>query len=104
MVALDQAAHTQGAHNPYSFSVELTNPAGLRPYKEGHYRGAALCFHLANNWLRANGYPQIPPRRVRTAFGQSGVIGHQDSEQGQAINKRDPGPAWDWDKFLEILA
>lgn len=104
MVALDRAAHHAGAHNPYSFGMELTNPGGLRAYTEGHYAGAVLCFHLANNWLRANGYPQIPPRRVKTAFGDSGVLGHEDSEQGRSIGKRDPGPQWNWDAFLERIA
>ena len=95
VVPLQYAAAHAGEHNPYSVGIELTQTKRDVPYQEGHYVAAALAFSLTNKYL---GERIIPKRRVMSA-SVSGIIGHEDTEQG----KSDPGPLWDWEYFLSLL-
>lgn len=103
VVPLSLSAWHAGRHNPYSHGIEFTQPDIDRPYTEGHYQGGKLCYYLINEWQRSRGYPEIPPVRVMTALGASGLVGHQNTEQGIAAGKSDPGYQWQWPKFLSML-
>jgi hypothetical protein len=35
--------------------------------------------------------------------GLPGIVGHEDTEQGKRGGKSDPGPKWDWDKFIKMV-
>lgn len=103
VVPLSLSAWHAGRHNPYSHGIEFTQSDITRPYTEGHYQGGKLCYQLINEWQRSRGYPEIPKTRIMTALFAEGLVGHQDSEQGKAAGKSDPGYQWNWEYFLGIL-
>lgn len=102
VVPLVYAAGHAGFHNSYSVGVELTQPLPDTPYTQGHYEAAALAFDLTNHWLALMGASPIPPRHVFSGL-ERGVIGHDETEQGRASGKSDPGEPWQWDYFLSLL-
>lgn len=100
VVPLNRVAQHAGQHNPYSVGVELTQPTIDREYTEGHYQAAALAFRRANEWLVVQGAAPIRP--VLAGGTQIGCAGHDQTEQGKRAGKTDPGPLWDWGRFLAM--
>lgn len=103
VVPLEVAAHHAGEHNPYSVGVEITQPLATTPYSAGHYEAAAEVFRLVDLYLRLRGEPRIPVRLLYgpEVTGTAGITGHDRTPQGREQGKTDPGPLWDWGRFLE---
>lgn len=102
VVGVMYSAYHAGMHNPYSVGVELTQPFADTPYTDGHYAAAALAFRFTNDWLRYLNQPPIPAVLAVSSAGR-GCIGHEDTQQGIEAGKTDPGPQWDWPRFLAML-
>ena len=71
--------------NDFSIGVELEG-ADETPYEEAQYRHLAALAHLI-----MTEYPSITDDRI---------VGHSDIAPGR---KTDPGPAFDWARFRQIL-
>ncbi len=96
-IVLDEnRAWHAGEHNDGAFGIELTQPTADRPYTDQHYEALAeVC--------RAY-YVEIPPMHI-LGFrnGSQGYTGHEDTMQGMRAGKSDPGPMFDWDRFIRML-
>ncbi len=86
-----------GEHNQHAYGIELTQSALGGPYTDGHYGGlVAVCAE----YVRLG----VPIVRIPTfRNGDRGFAGHEDSLQGRRIGKSDPGPPFDWERFLRLL-
>ncbi len=85
--------------NSRSWGVELTQPTIDRPFTDGHYSNLALVgkryvsLGVAPVWLSHwDGNPNT-----------SGFVAHQNTVQGQASGKTDPGPQFDSARFIDSL-
>lgn len=96
-VADEHRSWHAGFHNDWSRGIELTQPTIDRPYEDGHYEGLAI---ICREYV-AMGVPII--HLVRFANGAQGFAGHDESEQGMSVGKSDPGPGFDWARFLNML-
>lgn len=95
MVPDADAAWHAGQHNPYAVGIELTQPLTDTPYTDGHYRSLVeVC----------KTYPGVPVRFLaHFTNGGEGYTGHENSAQGLASGKSDPGRQFDWNRFLEMM-
>jgi len=97
LVNTDDSARPAEENNRRSLSIEVAQPASQPPFTDFQVRAAA---EIAARWCFWYGIP------VRWVFSQSdpGIIGHEDSEQGQRSGKSDPGPQWPWPRFMQVVA
>jgi hypothetical protein len=102
LVDIENSAWHAGNHNPASIGVELTQPTTNHPFTSLHYEGLALAFLLTNLYLRADGLPPIPAFHT-ASVNTPGILGHDETPQGKASGKSDPGPRFDWAYFLSLL-
>lgn len=86
---------TQGYMNKYAFGIEIVRPDTKHPYTDFQYKAAAV---IARRYCE---YYDIPIRRIMDENGH-GLIGHQDSKQGKASKKTDPGGDFNWDNFIDL--
>ena len=97
-------ANTQWpGHNLQGLSIELTQPTNDHPFSPEQYEGAA---RVCKRWGQDYDIPMqhindIP--LVSRLAGTRGIIGHDESPQGRAWGKSDPGPEWDWAHFMGLL-
>lgn len=91
------AAWHAGQHNYYAYGIELTQPTIDRPYTDGHY---ALLARACAHYLSL-GVPLIHLPRYDS--GQRGFVGHDQTVQGKRSGKTDPGPQFDWDRFIRMV-
>ncbi len=90
-----------GYLNAFSIGIEVVQPTRDTPVTQAQIAATAarvreLCV----------GYG-IPMVRVMSE-AERGVIGHEDTAQGRALGKSDPGDAahggrWDWERFMTLL-
>ncbi len=97
MVSDDDYAIHAGEHNPWMWSVELTQALATDPYLDGHYE---LLAKACRPYVRAGVPPVYLPHYSN---GMEGFTGHEDSEQGVRAGKSDPGLQFDWDRFIAML-
>lgn len=90
----DVAWHARSA-NATHLGIEICQPTIATPITGFQYRAAAEACRL---WAAAHGFPL---QRVWT-ITQPGLVGHEDSEPGKIDGKTDPGPQFDWPKFLAL--
>ena len=91
----DSAWHAE-ENNLTHLSFELAQPASYPGFTDFQYRAAA---EITGDWAAKYGLP------VKRVFSQRerGIIGHEDSEQGKRNGRQDPGPKWDWARFLKLV-
>lgn len=92
----DDAAWHARENNRSWLGVEIAQPTDLTPYTDFQYAATAEIVRL---WAAKYGFPLV---RVHSQK-HPGVIGHEDSEQGQKDGKTDPGHKFDWPRFLRLL-
>ncbi len=87
-----------GAHDFHAISVEVAQATNATPYDP---RDIALCRELAAELSERHGFPL---GRVPFVDGNNrgwpGEVGHEDTAQGRASGKSDPGPLF-WATYLE---
>lgn len=91
----DTAWHA-GEINRRSLGIEVAQPSTQPEFLDFQYKATAT---IVREWCDVHG---IPIRRVMTQ-NSLGIIGHEDSEQGKRSGKTDPGPRWDWDRFMGMV-
>jgi len=97
----ERMAWHAGYLNPFSIGIEVAQPTREAPFPEAQVAATAarvrqLCVEYG-----------IPMVRVMSE-AESGVIGHEDTAQGRALGKSDPGDAarggrWDWGAFMALV-
>ncbi len=93
----DQDASWHALENNFThLGLEVAQPKPATPFTDFQYQATA---DIVKKWAKAYG---IPLTRVFSQ-AQLGIIGHEDTEQGKRDGKSDPGPQWDWDKFMGLL-
>ena len=90
----DIAWHAREANQTH-LSIELCQPTITDPITDFQYRAAAEACRL---WAAKYHFPTTRSMSIVTP----GIIGHEDSEPGKRDHKSDPGPAFDWAKFLAL--
>lgn len=85
-------------HSWKTLSIEVTQALATQPYYDEQYeRAAAVCHVWCHNF-------SIPKEYLYVYIdGMKGITGHENLPQGVRDGKSDPGPMWDWDKFMNIL-
>jgi hypothetical protein len=81
-----------------AYGIELTQPLRSTPYTEGHYRNLV---EVCRDYV-AMGVPVRHLPRISQQVGK-GFTGHEETAQGVRDGKSDPGPVFDWDKFIAML-
>lgn len=98
VVADELLAGHAGYLNDKAWGVEMTQPTIDRPFTEGHYANAALI---------GRHYVSLGVAPVWLSYwdggGASGFVGHEDTVQGRASGKSDPGPEFDRQRFIASL-
>ena len=97
IVPLDWQAWGASYLNPRALHIELTQPTKSTPYQEGHYEGCAAAIREM-----VAAYPSIPILHT-VSEDETGIIGHDETAQGQEATKSDPGYRWDWGKLMGLL-
>lgn len=94
----DIAWHARSANSAF-LGIEIAQPTITSAVTDFQYRAAA---EACRKWAAVYGFPLERSMTCRTA----GLIGHEDSEPGQADGKTDPGvpPAgvFDWERFVAL--
>jgi N-acetyl-anhydromuramyl-L-alanine amidase AmpD len=90
----DLAWHARSA-NATHLGIEICQPTIATPITAFQYRAAA---EACRKWAAAHGFPL---ERVMT-ITRPGLVGHEDSEPGKLDGKTDPGPQFDWPRFLAL--
>ena len=86
-------------HSWEAYGIEVCQPTRDRPYKEGHYRNlVSVCVP----YVKA-GIPIVHLPTLKWQDGRKGFVGHEETEQGLRDGKSDPGPPFDWAKFINML-
>ena len=86
-------------HSWEAYGIEITQPTIDRPYKEGHYQNlVAVCVP----YVQA-GIPVIHLPILEYGDSRRGFVGHDETQQGRRDGKSDPGPQFDWAKFIGML-
>lgn len=90
----DIAWHARTANQTH-LSIEICQAKIGDPITPFQYEAAAEAVRL---WAAKY---KFPVRRVKT-ITQPGIVGHEDSEPGKLDGKTDPGPLFDWDRFIKL--
>ena len=86
-------------HSWEAYGIEVCQPTIDRPYKEGHYQNlVSVCVP----YVKA-GIPVVHLPTLEWQDGRRGFVGHEETEQGLRDGKSDPGPPFDWTKFINML-
>ncbi len=78
-------------NNPYYLGIELEQLTVNDPYSEEQYKVAAK---IVKEWSRKYGFE----------INRQNIVGHEETEQGKRARKTDPGPMFDWDKFMALAS
>ena len=86
-------------HSWEAYRIEVCQPTRDRPYKEGHYKNlVSVCVP----YVKA-GIPVVHLPTLEAGDSRRGFVGHEETEQGLRDGKSDPGPPFDWPKFISML-
>lgn len=90
--------YSAGAHDSRAISVEVGQATADTPYDP---RDIALCRELAAELSDRHGFPlgRVPFVDSNNR-GWPGEVGHEDTAQGRASGKSDPGPLF-WEAYLQ---
>lgn len=99
VVADDLMAGHASYLNDRAWGVELTQPAADRPFTDGHYANAAL---VGRHYVSLGVAPVWLPYWDGNT-DESGFVGHEDTIQGRAVGKSDPGQEFDTVRFIASL-
>lgn len=91
----DEAYHSR-ENNHTHLGIEIAQPLITTPLTDFMYNAAA---DIVRQWCDKN---RIPKRRVYSQY-TPGIVGHEDTEQGKKDGKSDPGPAFDWPRFMRLV-
>jgi len=91
----DTAWHA-GYLNPRSLGAEVCQPTDDTPFTDLQVMTLAIDVRL---WCEIHSIPKV---RIFDE-NQCGIIGHDDTDQGQYWGKSDPGHMFPWDRFMEIV-
>jgi hypothetical protein len=91
----DVAWHAE-ENNRTHLGIELAQPRADTPYSDFQYRAAA---RIVRRWCESYG---LPLEHVGSQY-RRGIIGHEETEQGRRCGKSDPGPRFDWDRFMRLV-
>lgn len=69
-------------------------------WKDAAVDNLAGCAARAAKWLKANGYPVPPARRVTRAQSERGMAGFISHAERDPARRSDPGKEFPWDRFL----
>ena len=95
------------AVDEHAISIEIAQPAYNRGEQPPMFTSASL---EAAAWLtrRLSDIHAIPLLKIpfwhqlRNRPVPHGLLGHEDTANGKRLGKHDPGPAFDWDSFLQM--
>jgi N-acetyl-anhydromuramyl-L-alanine amidase AmpD len=90
LVSEENIAWHAGEDNRQWLGYELCQPGPGDPYSSWQYQRAALHVLAAS---RRFGFP----------LDREHLVGHEERPQGRRDGKTDPGPMWDWGRFMEVL-
>lgn len=98
IVSDENRAWHSGIHNGSAWGIELTQPTIDRPFTDKHYEGLV---EVVGPYIERG----VPIVRVPGVFqnGDKGFTGHEDTAQGRSVGKTDPGPEFDWPRFIQML-
>ncbi len=91
----DQAWHAE-EHNATHLGMEIAQPKIDTPFSDFQYEAAAI---LVREWCAKY---NLPLKHV-TDSSERGMIGHEETAQGRRVGKTDPGPRFDWPRFVSLL-
>ena len=97
MVSDDDYAWHAKEHSDWTYSVEVTQALPSDPYLDGHYE---LLGRAGRHYVSLGVPPVYLPH---FSNGMEGFTGHEDSEQGVRDGKSDPGPEFDWPRFIASI-
>ena len=92
----DYAWHAK-EHSDWMYSIETTQALPADPYLDGHYE---LLARAGRHYVSLGVPPVYLPH---FSNGMAGFTGHEDSEQGVRDGKSDPGPEFDWPRFIAAI-
>lgn len=84
-----QAWHA-GEHNPYYLGIELEQGKITDSFTDKQYEVAA---RIVREWSKKYGFE----------VNRNTVLGHEETSQGKGQGKSDPGPMFDWNKFMSMV-
>jgi N-acetyl-anhydromuramyl-L-alanine amidase AmpD len=90
VVADEDTAWHAGGLNPSTLGVEVCQPTMDTPFTDAQVRSTA---ELCDLWCTVHNIPRT----------RDFIKGHEETSQGIAAGKTDPGPAWPWDEFMSLL-
>lgn len=76
--------------NGNALGIEVCQPTIDRPYTDAQYRAAAT---LVRQWSLDYSIPR----------NRKHIVAHSETPSGIAQGKSDPGPQWDWDRFMALV-
>ncbi len=83
-----QAWHA-GENNLYYLGIELEQGNINDPFTDKQY---VVTAQIVREWSKKYGFQ----------VNRQNVLGHEETEQGRRVGKTDPGPMFDWDKFMAL--
>lgn len=92
-----QTVHA-GQHNPFAWGIELEQGVEADGFTPAQLFAAA---EICKGYHEDFGVPLV--QMERGEFGE-GFVGHEDTPQGIAAGKSDPGFKFPWPLFMEMLA
>jgi N-acetyl-anhydromuramyl-L-alanine amidase AmpD len=90
----DIAYHARTANDTH-LGIEIAQPTITSPISDFQYQAAA---EACRKWSEKYKFPLV--RRMTQT--EPGLVGHEDTESGRLDHKSDPGPVFNWDKFLQL--
>lgn len=101
----DEAYQDGTGSNPFalsiSFALKTTDWVKLSPEKRAAFlRQGAVAFARQQAWLRANGYPTTPLRRITKAQSDAGEAGFISHAERDPARRTDPGRDFPWGEFF----
>ena len=99
VVADDLIAWHSTYLNGGSWGIEMTQPTIDRPFTDGHYTNAAL---VGQHYVTL-GVAPVWLNYWDGNLSASGFVAHEDTVQGRASGKSDPGPKFNRSRFIAGL-
>jgi len=98
LVPDDKCAVHAGQHNTETWGIEVCQPVNADGYTEPQMKLLArICKAL---YVDGQG---VAPQHITSMTG-SGFIGHEETPQGRAAGKSDPGSTFNWPYFISLLS
>lgn len=94
--------------NPWAMSLSFALKAADWPRltaerRDAFLRQGVVAVVRQQRWLRANGYPTTPLRRISKADSDRGVAGFISHGDRDPARRTDPGRYFPWARFFELI-